>query len=67
MEELLVPLEAFKEASLALEKDKSPTIHTVLSILKSLMFADERLHDPAYTTDHLAYYVSNASVNYLEK
>ena len=63
--EILAPLEPFKEASLALEAQSTPTIHLVMNILKSLIYDDDRLHNPSYNTDHLAYYISNAAVNYI--
>lgn len=65
MDEMLLALEVFKEASMALEKQQEPTIHLVLSILRSILFDDQRLHDNTYDTDHLAFYISNAAVNYI--
>lgn len=29
------------------------------------MFDDSRLHDEGYDTEHLAFYISNAAVNYM--
>jgi hypothetical protein len=65
LDEILNPLEAYLEASLALESTKKPTAHLVCRILVDLIYLDERVNNEQYTTEQMGYYICNAANNYL--